>query len=189
MSTPRENAETHRDAMESALLNTAIILYARATTTTSDERKGFDLRPRFTDDQRIVHQELMDLRNNAIAHFGSGGSYRGVWQSEVVILQPRGDGGARAGVVTRRQTMDKKLVQRARGQITVTHDLLAKIGIEKLGEVTTMLNKEVAADPQLAQLAHQYPLSLDAFLASSDAANEARSAVNKGFARGTVQHD
>lgn len=75
---------------ESALLSNALVLYVRATKTTSNERGGFDLRSRFSEEEKVAHEELSDLRDKAIAHFGSGGSYRGEWQAELVILQFKG---------------------------------------------------------------------------------------------------
>jgi hypothetical protein len=46
---------------ESALLNNALVLYGRATKTTSQIRGGFDLRSRFNEDERVVHEELSDF--------------------------------------------------------------------------------------------------------------------------------
>ncbi len=110
-------------AMESALLNNAIILYARATKTTSKERKNYDLRSKFTEEQKMVHKELCDLRDMAVAHFGNGGSYSGEWLAELVILQFDGS-SAKPGVVTRRIAISKSLVSRVRGQIEVAQALL-----------------------------------------------------------------
>src|SRR5689334_14863127 len=77
--------DTPRAAAESALLSAAVVLYARATKTQSDARKTFDKSTNFTAEEKAVHQELVDLRDDAIAHFGPGGSYRGMWQAEAVI--------------------------------------------------------------------------------------------------------
>ncbi len=107
--------DTSRAATELALLNVAVVFYARATTTTSKKRKTFNLSEGFSPEEKVVHQELIDLRNHAIAHFGSGGSYRGVWQAEVLLLQRSPSGTFRVGSATKRQTMDKKL----QGKFTV----------------------------------------------------------------------
>ena len=47
--------------LESALLNNAIIMYARATRTTSKERAVFDIIPKLNADQLVVHNELYEL--------------------------------------------------------------------------------------------------------------------------------
>jgi hypothetical protein len=72
--TPTANNDFTAGTIESALLNNALVLYVRATKTTSDERGTFDLRSRVSEDEKAVHEELVDLRDKAIAHFGSGGT-------------------------------------------------------------------------------------------------------------------
>lgn len=172
---------------ESALLSNALVLYVRATKTTSRERDGFDLRSRFGEEERVVHKELSDLRDHAIAHFGSGGSYSGEWQTELVVLQFKGN-AAKPGVVTRRKTVDRKLAKRARKQIGAAHMLLRALSLEKLGEVTDELNKAAAEDPEFHREISRHPLNLNIFLASSDAAEMVRSSFVRGYAKGSVRH-
>src|SRR5450755_4067621 len=136
---PTANDDFEKITTESALLNNALVLYARATKTSSQERGGFDLSSRFSAEERVTHKELSDLRDHAIAHFGSGGIYKGEWQAEVVVLQFKGE-DAKPGVVTRRQMVDGKLAKRARKQIEVAHVLLRALSLEKLCEVTDELN-------------------------------------------------
>jgi hypothetical protein len=88
---PTATDDFERIITESALLNNALVLYVRATKTTSQERGGFDLSSRFSAEERVTHKELSDLRDHAIAHFGSGGSYKGEWQAELVVLQFKGE--------------------------------------------------------------------------------------------------
>lgn len=173
---------------ESALLNNAIILYVRATKTDSDERGGFDLRSRFNDAQRAIHKELTDLRDKAIAHFGSGGSYGGEWQAELVILQIRG-AEARPGVVTRRQTIDRKLLQRMHPQIETALTLLREVYHEKLHEMTDEINKAVRNDPDFHKEIEPHPLNLDVFMKSSDAEDAARASFDTRYAKGSVNHN
>ena len=172
---------------EAALPNNALVLYVRATKTGSQERGGFDLRPRFSEPEKVVHQELSDLRDHAIAHFGSGGSYEGEWQAELVVLQFNG-AEARPGVVTRRQTMDRNLVRRARGQVEAALRLLREIYQEKLVEVTAAIETEVAKDPEFYREIGSHPLNLDVFMKSSDAADAARASFDSGYAMGSVSH-
>lgn len=70
-----------------ALIYSAVMLYARATKSTSDHRSTLDLRKHFNDDQRAVHQRLCDLRDDAFAHFGPGLVDNGnAWNEERVLL-------------------------------------------------------------------------------------------------------
>jgi|GEM_PF-935691 len=172
---------------EFALLNNVLIHYARATKTTSEERGKFDLRSRFDEEQKVVHQELVDLRDKAVAHFGSGGSYRGSWQVEVVILQVAGE-IVKPAVATRRQTMDKKLVRRARKQIETAHDLIREISNQKISDMTAELNK-LGPDIFEKEIL-QHPLNLDMMMASPEAAEVVRtSAAQGGYVKGISKHD
>jgi hypothetical protein len=172
---------------ESALLNNALVLYVRATKTTSQERGGFDLRSRFSEEERVAHKELCDLRDEAIAHFGSGGSYRGEWQAELVVLQFRGE-DAKPGVITRRKTLDRTLAKRARKQIEVAHALLRALSLDRLEEVTDELNKTGAEDPEFHKEIRRHPLNLDIFAASTDAGEMVRSSFEQRYAKGIVRH-
>ena len=172
---------------ESALLNNALVLYGRATKTSSKQRDGFDLRSRFSDDEKVTHKELTDLRDHAIAHFGSGGTYSGEWQAELVFLQCKCD-EAKPGVATRRQMVDRKLVERARKQIEAGLAILRALSLAKLDEVTDEINKARDADPEFHRELSRHPLNLDIFLASPDAGELARSSLDQGHMKGTVRH-
>ncbi len=173
---------------QAALMNNAVVLYARATKTTSLERRGFDLVSRFTTDERIVHSELCDLRDTAIAHFGSGGSYRGEWQAELVVLQIKG-GDGKPGVISRRKTLDEKLIKRARKQIESAHRRLKAISIEKLDDISRELGKVADENPEFYKEFARHPLNLDVFLASPFAGELARASFEEGQAKGAVKHD
>ena len=184
--------ETHPDdhaklITESALLNNALILYVRATKTESDERRGFDLRNQFTATEKIVHKELSDLRDKAIAHFGSGGSYGGEWQAELAILQFKGE-ESRVGVITRRQTVDRNLIHRAREQTDRALALMREAYHARLDELTDTINAATDADPDFYKEIAPHPLNLDLFMKSAAAADAARASFDGGYARGSVQH-
>ncbi|WP_290937489.1 hypothetical protein [Hyphomonas sp.] len=174
-----------RQITEFALLSNALLLYARATKTTSKERGSFDLLSRFSADEKVVHQELVDLRDHAIAHFGSGGSYQGLWQAETVILQTTDEGG-RVGVPTRRATRDRQLAARARKQVETARALIFEITQQKNDDVTDELN---SMTPEvLKEEVFQHPINLDIFLGSSEAANAARTSANQGgYTKGIVR--
>ncbi len=169
-----------------ALLVNALILYARATKTSSDERRGFDLTSRFSPEQRAVHKELCDLRDCAIAHFGSGGSYNGIWQAERVILQFRG-AESKPAVATRRKAVDTSLATRARRQIELARDLLRALSEEQIEKITDEISQTLLRDPDFFDNEIvRHPLNFDIFMASPDAANLARASFDRGYSKGIV---
>ena len=189
VTTPAAPGDFARAITEAALMSNAVVLYARATQTKSNERKDFDLRSRFSADENVVHQELADLRDKAIAHFGSGGSYLGEWQAELVVLEASVTGDARVGVATRRITLDKKLVARARVQIERACMLMREISRAKVDAVTDELNELASADIDLINKEiHQHPLNMPVFLTSPDADELARSNRGVAYIKGIVKH-
>jgi hypothetical protein len=159
-------------SVEQALLSSAIVLYARATKTTSRQRKVFDPRSKFTAAQLIVHQELCDLRDDAIAHFGSGGSYLGEWQAETAMLQCI-DGKWKVGTTSRRQSVDRALLQRLRGQIAVALDILRELYRQRNDAVIDALHEAYENDPSSAGLVASFPLNLGHFLKDPKVAAQA----------------
>ncbi|QDM41448.1 hypothetical protein [Altererythrobacter sp. TH136] len=184
---PTDLSDHGKMITESALLNNAILLYARATKTASDERKGFDPRPRFDERQKAIHRELCDLRDAAIAHFGSGGVYSGEWQAELSILQFRGE-DAKVAVVTRRQTVDKGLVKRVRAQIEAALPHFRDAYLGSLDELTDALQLEADTNADFSDEIGQHPLNLALFMKSEQAADEARRSFDSEHARGAVAH-
>lgn len=173
----RQQYEFDRTLTEFALLCNALVHYARATKTHSEERPNLDLRSKFNPQQKTVHQELIDLRDKAIAHFGSGGSYQGIWQNEFVVLQGTGH-GARVGVATRRQTRDRELVSRARTQIESARHLVSEISARRIDQVTAELNR---LDPNVVEVELlQHVIDLDEVMGSSDVGEEIRSSAVSG---------
>lgn len=170
LATPPQDDNLTKSITEASLLSNAVVLYARATKTTSDERRGYDPRDKFSPEQKIVHQELCDLRDKAIAHFGSGGSYTGEWKLERVVLDASVAEDVRVGVATRRKTVDKKLAARARSQIEFACELFRQLSRRQIDELTDELNKLAAADAELVNSEiHRHPLNLPMVLTSSDA--------------------
>lgn len=172
--------------LESSLLCNAIILYSRATKTNSDERITFDLRPKFSDAETIVHQELIDLRDKAIAHFGSGGAYKGLWHNELMILQSTDD-GRRPGVLTRRQMRDRKLARRARVQVERAQQLIREISLQKIDELSIELN---AMNPdEAAPEIEKHVINLVDTLQSEDAARTVKESASGGsYNKGIIKH-
>jgi hypothetical protein len=187
VATPIKSEDFRTVVTEFALLNNAIILYARATKVKSDERGGYDLRSRFTDQEKLAHKELIDLRDKAIAHFGSGGTYSGEWQAELVVLQTKGT-ATKPGIITRRQMIDRKLLERVRKQVCAAYNMMGFLSVEMLEKITEELNNVAANDPNFLEELRQHPLNLSLFMTSADAVESALSQFEGGYVRGIVRH-
>jgi len=186
---PTAEDDFAKNITEASLLSNAVVLYVRATKTESDERRGFDLRSRFSTEQKIVHQELCDLRDKAIAHFGSGGSYAGEWKVERVVLDVTDAADARVAVATRRKTVDRKLAERARAQIEAARRFMRDLSGEQINDVTEELNKVAAADIEAINTdLRRHPINLPVVLTSPEAAADARAARTQGYVKGIVKH-
>lgn len=172
--------ESHAIAL--ALLSNAIILYSRATATKQTARKTFDIRARFDSEQKVVHQELYDLRNDAIAHFGTGKSYSGPsWIRETALFCV-GPEGSRVGISTRRFTFDAGVVDRISAQIDAARKILEDLRKEKSVACATVLNRALKGNTELLTLLCSFPFDpsdfhggdaeTDAFYASLQSGHE-----------------
>lgn len=175
--------------VETALLSNAIVLYARATSTSSNERAPFSLEPFFNENQKVVHREMVDLRNDAIAHYGSGGSYadQGMWKAEVGIMHMRETDG-KVGVATRRLTVDRQLFERVQSQIMFARVTVERIYAEKCNLVTDEIDRVSEVDPDIDLEIGKHPMNLDVFLASKEAGDQARESFDTGYTSGVASH-
>ena len=87
--TDKHNALTHSI---SANFNFALILYARATQTSSNHRAALNLHHRFDEDEKHDHRMLFALRNDAVAHFGPGPESVKGWSKDGALLRVSSDG-------------------------------------------------------------------------------------------------
>lgn len=183
----RSEADSRQKTLEASLLNNAIVMYARATKTSSDERKGFDIRSKFSEEQLVVHAEICDLRDKAVAHFGSGGSYSGQWQDDVVVFHLRDD-AASTSALTVRQTVDRELVGRAYCQVKIAFDIMNAAYVDKHEEMWMAFDKMVADDPInfIMTEVFRHPFDLDLFAKSSSFAADFRSVIDAKKRRGGI---
>lgn len=68
-----------------ALLHSAIILYARSLERKSDHRGFVRIIEKLGDEGKEFHNGLIQIRDNALAHFGPAGSGRS-WNEDHVVL-------------------------------------------------------------------------------------------------------
>jgi hypothetical protein len=72
----------------SALLSQAVILYARAAKSKANHRTFVPLQRNLPPELRAVHDNVVQLRDDAIAHFGPGDGPGGRhWAQETVVLR------------------------------------------------------------------------------------------------------
>jgi len=76
----------------SANFNFALILYARATQTSSNHRAALNVHHRFGEGERRDHTMLFALRNDAVAHFGPGPESVKGWSKDGALLRVSSDG-------------------------------------------------------------------------------------------------
>lgn len=184
LDTPMNQPPEYRETSEAALMNYIVLLYARAAKTSSDERKQYDPRASLTPEELTVHNELCDLRDRAIAHFGTGGSYVGNWVREVAVLEVGQT--VRTGVVSRRQTIDRSLIKRARAQIARVIEIVDPIVAARIDGITAALSAENNADPEFWREVHSRPINMEVFLGSAGQVVKMQSAPNGGRARGSI---
>lgn len=72
---------------KTALLHGAILGYARIFDTASNHRSDFKIGDRLSPDQRDFHDKIMELRHEALAHFGPMGLSRPWNEDHCLIVQ------------------------------------------------------------------------------------------------------
>jgi hypothetical protein len=186
LDTPMNQPSEFRETSEAALMNYIVLLYARAAKTSSDERKQYDPRASFTPEELAVHTELCDLRDGAVAHYGTGGSYVGNWVREIAVLEVGPT--ARTGLVSRRQIIDRPLIKRAREQIARTMEIVDPIVAKRIDDITNALNAESTADPEFYKEVHSHPINMQIFLGNAEQVVEMQNTPGGGRNRGGFGH-
>ena len=95
-----------------ALLMSSVVLYARATKSQSDHRMTFDIRTKFSDEEKARHIAICALRDDALAHFGPGmgeGS-DALQQDGVFAIFDHERGLLQIATMSRRKVIDLSLV-------------------------------------------------------------------------------
>lgn len=74
-----------------ALLMNSLMLYTRSTSTSSRHRRKLHVSEFYSGDQLDLHRNLIDLRNNTMAHFGTGKDAGYTWNDQRVVVVRRND--------------------------------------------------------------------------------------------------
>lgn len=187
LDTPMNQPSEFRETSEAALMNYIVLLYARAAKTSSEERQQFDPLPYLSDDEKKVHKELCDLRDRAVAHYGTGGSYVGNWVREIAIFEVDGV-TVRTGAVSRRQIIDRPLIKRARAQIARLIEIVDPIASKRINGITDALKAESQADPEFYKEVHAHPINMRLFLGNAEQVIEMQNTPDGGRNRGACGH-
>lgn len=172
-----------------AAFNSAIILYVRATKTSSNHRTAFDILKGLSSDQRASHEKMCDLRDDAIAHYGPGEGYGGpVWQWEGMYLPLDRHDDLRIMKVSRRVFQQTQL----EGELTrLIHRvmLLADANLQKRdASLVAEMNKQ-GADQDLIEHFNLFKVSMtEIFEGNAAAAQAAMSGDRVGRNTGHMEH-
>jgi hypothetical protein len=151
--------EIPKSAVPAALIWYIIVLYARATKTSSNIRKKFDLLRFFSESERAVHDELCNLRDDAVAHFGHGGPYGANWVVEIAVLHVTETEIAPA-VVTRRLNTQRDLLERAKIQIVRCLEIISPICKKKIDEATVNILERCKNDTDFMEELRSFPINI-----------------------------
>lgn len=166
-----------------ALFVQAVVLYARATSTTGD-RQPLLGEAKLTSEERATHDEAMGFRNGAIAHFGRGETFTdGPLVKEAVVLSLyrfEGQTKKQIGVYTTRALHKVAFSARLSRLIKVR---LAEID-ERYQRLFNMADGELEAavkdDVKLGRFLPSFEFDIDAFCGSPDAADQMRMQLDGG---------
>lgn len=79
---------TQRSKFGAALMAHAVILYARAAISDQNGRKRVDVTKGYSDELKLKHASIQDLRNQVLAHYGIPTDRHGVrWNDEALVMK------------------------------------------------------------------------------------------------------
>ena len=138
------------------LISQAIILYARATKTSSYHRLQVDVHQQFTKEQLSDHQEFCGLRDDAIAHYGKAKHSDGIpWIEEKVLLITSPE-STRTSFIAKRFNVSKALVQRVLDHVSVAFEILTKISQQRGELINKRLRDTLDNNPSFLLKLHKF---------------------------------
>ena len=154
-------AGNHTENSFLALLLSALLLYVRATKTTSRYRASFDFRKEYDAEENVKHTMLCRLRDEAVAHFGPGGVVNSpAFQEDAVFLAHLPDGSGQVFSASRRSVITPQLITDL-CQMVHRALILADKRTQTLNEkVVEKLNEELAQNPSLAKVFQEHAIDL-----------------------------
>lgn len=142
LSSIRRKGTLTRSAIEASLLQTAVMLYERATSAPGKrgERGSISIVDHLTDGQAADHQALVNLRQRAIAHVYAGEKIEGqVWHRDVLFAVEM-ERAWKPAAASNRVQFDSVTFTRLRRQVPVAASILTHRFHEHINQLTALLN-------------------------------------------------
>jgi hypothetical protein len=173
--------EAPQDDMEGlvggALFLQAVIFYARATDTASNSRRPSGISGKLTSQSRELHTRVMALRNDALAHFGSGGDG---WVKEGVALRMREDNVSLFAPWTR-YNYRGDMAMELRSLVVEAQVFAAEILTERSRELLDEIKRLFQNDIHFVEIIDTYPFDARSIFSSNSGVEM--------FERGLEQND
>lgn len=146
----------------SALITSAIVLYARATKSNSKHRATLDLLSVFTDDEKEAHEWICNLRNNVLAHYGPGETFNGAaWHEEKVLLPLDRPTDARVLMASRRVAESPEVTAKVKKQIHRAMVLAQQVIEKRDAALISALEAAMQADQEFADFLKGFVVDLE----------------------------
>lgn len=170
-----------------ALINSAIILYVRATKTSSKHRRTLGFVEHFSEEQKQAHAHLCSLRDDAIAHFGPGATLGGqTWHTEAIFVPLDVRYDLRILTASRRLLKQRQLQELAKKQISAALEIAEKETMLRNSAVVAELNT-LSSDSDFVASTVQHHIDLSTFFLSEEEADKVLS-NRSGKRSGVINH-
>lgn len=128
---PDDNIPKNVAVIDRALTMLLIIYYTRSTEVSPSRGSGFDPTRFYNEEQKDLHRGVVSLRNQAVAHYGSGSHPGGEWSSDkLTLIHDPLDGSLRFGHEYTRTNFRGRVLQEINDLLATAKDGLMQ-DIEK----------------------------------------------------------
>lgn len=171
---PEPEVDAREVTVSGALFSHAVVLYARATFTSSEQRKALLGEDHLSPELRTAHRAVKKLRNAGVAHYGRGEHLADgpLVREAVVFTFWREEGHVReqVNVLSTRAQLKIGIQRQLRDLIRAQLARLALSEQEYLTAVRDELERAVRADHELGRALPRFPFDAYAFCTTPDAA-------------------
>ena len=159
LETRAEDVSPQQHTIDRALMTTAMLLYARATSTSSGkegERGAIQLeRGRLTKEQWADHDALLGVRNKGIAHVNRRHSVdERAWHKDIFFAVRRSNGAWQPASTSNETSFHLPTLERLERMLPVATDVIFSQFSRRMKAVSTALN--AAKLPDKVFLDHQF---------------------------------
>jgi hypothetical protein len=145
-----------------ALMASAILLYARATNSSSKHRATLDLHSDFSNEEKNEHDWICNLRNDALAHYGPGENFNGAaWHQEMVMLPLDRPNDARILMASRRVAASPEVVSRVKKQVHRALILAQRVIQRRDEALVDEANKAMTSDEEFAVFLKRFVIDME----------------------------